>query len=115
MSSPRLSGSVPRDRIDLFGSLYLMKQLLAAGIILATLGGTAFAQYPPPPPLYREVVPVRPGPRYVWQPGHWVWNGYGYAWVRGRYIAVTPAYRRWVHGHWSQGPGGWVWVPAHWR
>ena len=52
-----------------------MKQLLAAGVVLMGLCGTAAAQYPPPPPLYQEVVPAPPGPRWIWQPGHWQWNG----------------------------------------
>ena len=92
-----------------------MKTLLAALIVLIGLAGTVAAQpFPPPPPLYQEVIPGPPGPRYVWQPGHWVWNGYGYAWVRGHYIVVQPHYHQWVHGHWAQGPNGWFWVPGHW-
>ena len=93
-----------------------MKTLFASLVILAGLGGAAMAQpYPPPPPLYQEVIPAPMGPRYIWQPGHWYWNGYGYSWVRGRYIAVRPQYHRWVHGHWAQGPRGWFWVEGHWQ
>lgn len=90
-----------------------MKTLLASLVVLMGLNGVAAAQYPPPPALYHEMVPVRPGPRYVWQPGHWQWNDYHYVWVRGRYLMVEPrhVHRQWVHGHWEYGR----WVHGHWR
>lgn len=95
----------------------MMKKLLATMVVLVGMTGVAAAQYPPPPALYQEVVPVLPSPRHVWQPGHWQWNGYNYIWVRGHYIIVEPRFRHrhWVHGHWEQGPNGWYWVPAGWR
>ena len=94
-----------------------MKHLLLAGVVLLGLAGTAAAQYPPPPAMYHERVPYAPGPRHVWQPGHWQWNGYSYVWVRGHYQVVEPRYRhrQWGHGHWAQGPGGWHWVQPGWR
>ena len=94
----------------------MVKHLLAILAVLVGMTTLATAQpYPPPPALYAEPVPRPPGPRYIWQPGHWQWNGYGYAWVRGRYLVMAPHYHRWVYGHWASGPGGWVWVPAHWE
>lgn len=93
-----------------------MKTLLATMTVLVGLTGVAAAQpYPPPPALYQEMVPRPPGPRYIWEPGHWQWNGYNYVWIRGHYIVVQARYHRWVHGHWAQGPGGWVWVPGGWQ
>jgi hypothetical protein len=36
---------------------------------------------PPPPPV--EVVPLAPGPDFVWVGGAWVWQGNRWAWRRG--------------------------------
>ena len=68
--------------------------------------------YPPVPVPRAEVVPATPGPRYIWRPGHWYWDGRDYVWHRGVYIERRPAYHAWVPGHW--GPRG-RWIPAHWR
>jgi hypothetical protein len=71
--------------------------------------------YPPPPPLQSEAVP-QPPVGQVWEPGHWVWNGSTYVWVRGHYILATAGGAHWVHGHWrwSNAQDQWVWVPGHW-
>src|ERR1700733_2795708 len=41
---------------------------------------------PTPPPVQAEVIPVAPGPAYVWVGGEYAW-----------------------------GAGGWYWAPGHWR
>jgi hypothetical protein len=98
-----------------FAKLFL--GLATAG---GVLGGTeAMAQtypgnYGPVPPRQYEVVPVAPGPGYVWRPGHWFWNGHRYLWIRGAYIIRQPHWHHWVDGHWVRGPGGWVWIDGHW-
>ncbi len=72
---------------------------------------------PPPPPVRVEVLPARPGPTYVWVPGHWAWRGpeRGYVWVAGRYaVPESPGYV-WVPGHWQPRRDGYVWVEGHWR
>ena len=70
---------------------------------------------PPPPPVQVEVIPVAPGPAYVWVPGHWFWRGRGYVWVPGYYaVPAQPGYV-WVAPHWAPRRGGWVWVQGHWR
>ena len=63
-----------------------------------------------------EVVPPPPGARYLWEPGHWHWNGVAYAWIPGHYITRRAHYAHYVPGHWHWAParGGWVWAPAHW-
>jgi hypothetical protein len=35
-----------------------------------------------------EVAPPRPGPDYLWVPGHWAWRGrdLGYVWMPGRWV-----------------------------
>jgi len=94
-------------------------RLLAVGLALSCcLSGPVSAQVPPygpiPPPR-AEVVPPPPGARYIWQPGHWFWNGRAYAWIPGRYIIRQAHYREYVPGHWDRRGPNWVWIPAHWR
>jgi WXXGXW repeat (2 copies) len=67
-------------------------------------------QPPPPPAAQAEVVPVAPGPGYVWVPGHWAWRGprRGYVWIPGVYAVPAEPNYVWVPAHWAQRPGGWV-------
>ncbi|HTW72510.1 MAG TPA: hypothetical protein VME47_21705, partial [Acetobacteraceae bacterium] len=69
-----------------------------------------------PPPPRVEVMPARPGPRYVWEPGHWHWNGVRYVWFGGHYVLRHPGWGHYVPGRWVWHPrwGRWDWVPAHW-
>ncbi|MFB9968708.1 hypothetical protein ACFFMP_00930 [Pseudoroseomonas cervicalis] len=53
--------------------------------------------------------------RYVWQPGHWQWEGRAYEWVAGRWILRPVHGAEWVHGRWVWGNAGWTWLPGHWR
>jgi hypothetical protein len=70
----------------------------------------SLAPNPPPPP---ETETPAPAPTYVWEPGHWSWNGAQYHWQRGRYIAKpTTTY---IPGHWEQRPEGWLWVGGQWN
>jgi hypothetical protein len=90
---------------------------------LVATAGAALAQpvpppsYPPVPPPREELVPPPPGARYVWEPGHWHWNGVQYAWVPGHYILRHARYSHWVPGRWQWAPrqGRWVWQPSHWE
>ncbi len=72
------------------------------------------APYAPIPAPRYEVVP---GPRhgYLWEPGHWHWDGVQYVWIGGRYIVARAEYRRYVPGHWRPRGPGWEWVPSHWE
>src|SRR5207244_4305311 len=47
-----------------------------------------------PPSPQVEVVPVAPGPEYVWVPGYWAWSGGG-VWVGGRWGGGAWASVRW--------------------
>ena len=71
---------------------------------------------PPPAPI-AEVVPAPPGPpeMWVWQRGHWRWNGREYVWQRGRYVERPHRAAQWVPPHWQERAGGWVYVTGHWR
>jgi len=97
-----------------------MRRLLALALVLSATIGSAVAQpppgYAPIPPLRYEAVPPPRGERFLWQPGHWHWDGFRYVWIGGRYVERRPHYHRWVEGHWdwSRGAGRWVWRPGHW-
>jgi quinol-cytochrome oxidoreductase complex cytochrome b subunit len=69
----------------------------------------------PPPPPRREVVPVRPGPRYVWVEGYHRWDGNRYYWQPGAWVLPPARYHRWVPGHWVNSRRGYYWVEGHWR
>ena len=85
---------------------FLLAVGVAHGQIMVGIG-------PPPPP--RVVIPVAPGPRYVWVDGYHRYDGRGYVWVPGRY-AIPPRHRAlWVPGRWEPRRRGYVWVPGYWR
>ncbi len=97
-----------------------MRQLSALALVLSLGIGTAVAQPPPnyapiPSPRY-EVVPPPRGERFVWQPGHWHWNGYRYVWYPGIYVERRPHYRHWAEGRWIWSPryGRYLWSRGHW-
>jgi len=99
-----------------------MKRLtIAVSLVLIGIG-SAWAQPPPPryatvPPPRDEIVPPSRGGRYIWEPGHWHWNGRAYVWIGGRYVPRHPHYAQYVPGRWDWAPGmgRWVWRPAHWE
>ncbi len=74
-----------------------------------------FVAMPPPPPR-QEIIVEAPGPRerFVWDPGHYVWDGAGYRWAPGHWIARREGFV-WVPAHWDHAPGGWRFVDGHWR
>ena len=82
------------------GKLGVVMALGAA--LLGTVGTRASAQivragvYVAAPPVYVQVVPVAPGPEYIWMPQYhrWVLPGWGYAFDRGRRFERYPVYER---------------------
>jgi hypothetical protein len=95
---------------------FAVRTALVTLMLTAGAAGLAQAQYAPVPPPRYEVVPPPPvGPRAVWEPGHWHWNGARYVWIGGRYVAFRPNYHHYVPGHWARRGGGFVWIPAHWN
>ncbi len=73
---------------------------------------------PPPPPVRSEEIPKPPVSEdpLIWQPGHWDWEGSGYAWRQGEWVKRAGHGTEWQDGYWSNqsGSGAWTWVPAHW-
>ncbi len=96
----------------------LKRILLSSAFAMFLAVGAAQGQIvvrigPPPPP--RVIVPVSPGPRYVWVDGYQRWNGRRYVWVPGHYVIPPRRRAMWVRGEWVPRRGGWVWVPGYWR
>jgi hypothetical protein len=88
------------------------------GYVLTDIDGdgdleeVAVSQAPPPPLV--EVVPVAPGPGYLWVGGRWGWVGTRWVWRPGRHVVVRPGYQ-FRPGHWQARPHGWVYVRPHWH
>jgi hypothetical protein len=74
---------------------------------------TMITQSEPPPPLV-EVIPVSPGPDYVWAPGCWSWNGGAWIWIGGGWHYPVRPGHVWIGGHWGGHGRGHVWVSGHW-
>lgn len=68
-----------------------------------------------PPPVRLEVIPVSPGPEYVWTPGYWAWRGGVYVWVGGCYAHRPRPGVVWMGGHWARHGHGYVWMGGHWH
>ena len=74
----------------------LKKALFAATLASAAVGISIPAQaqviVETPMPYGYEVRPPRPDAGYVWQQGHWSWNGYRNVWVAGHWVRAYPDY-----------------------
>lgn len=68
----------------------------------------------PPAPIV-EVLPVCPGPEFVWIPGYWYWNN-NWLWVRGCWVNRPWPNAMWLHGQWINHPyrGGHIWNNGYW-
>jgi hypothetical protein len=98
--------------------LVLLVTLAIAGwssIIVADPQGEPPPSYQPIPEPTPETIPAPPQGAYIWRPGHWIWNGYRYRWIRGAYVLRGPRMHEWVPGAWVMRGGAWVWVQPHWR
>jgi uncharacterized protein YcfJ len=69
----------------------------------------------PPPPPPADYIPPPPDGRSTWQPGYWLWNGYQYQWVAGRYGQRPTPGAVWIPDHWQQYQAGWAFIPGHWQ
>ena len=93
--------------------------LILSMLALAACDGPARIAYNPhPPPPAKLTETVGKGPvssiQLIWQPGHWDWDGNGYVWRAGDYVALEGHGKQWQDGYWSPVDGRWAWVPAHW-
>jgi|SRR5579862_1865549 len=69
------------------------------------------------PPADREETPApQPGPNYIWQPGHWSWDGNDFQWHSGIWAVPPTGYHTWSPGHWQQtGNTNWVYIEGQWQ
>ncbi|MBV8552908.1 MAG: YXWGXW repeat-containing protein [Acidobacteriaceae bacterium] len=88
--------------------------LLGAALAVGSANAQVYVRVAPPPPQ-REVITIRPGPKYVWTGGYYRWNSHAYVWVPGHWVVPPRAGVAWVPGHWVHRTGGWVWVAGYWR
>jgi hypothetical protein len=115
-------------------SLRLARTACVAALLVGIGGGIAAAQAvvverAMPAPIV-EVIPAAPGAGYNWVPGHWVWRGGAWFWVKGHHIrGIVPAMPAavvevvparpspahvWIKGHHAFEGGRWVWHPGIW-
>jgi WXXGXW repeat (2 copies) len=92
-----------------YGNEYAMQQDSGAPQAGAPQG---IQQAPPAIPDYTQ--PPAPGDGYIWTPGYWAWNGYGYAWVQGAWVAAPYVGALWTPGYWGYGYGGYFWNTGYW-
>lgn len=87
---------------------------LAAALLLAGCVGPA--QFPVPPPLPAEIIPLPPVSEaaIIWQPGDWAFAGGSYRYEAGRYVPAAGHGTNWMFGHWAPEGNAVVWVPGHW-
>ena len=69
-----------------------------------------------PPPPRREVIVYRerPARNYVWVKGFYDWQGDGWAWVPGHWLAPPARTVRWISPRYVRVEEGWWYEPAHW-
>jgi hypothetical protein len=75
-------------------------------VIAPTAAPAPQTEVPPPAPA--------PAPSYVWEAGHWAWNGLQYIWQPEKYVEKPTVSATFVSGDWEEHPNGWFWVQGHW-
>ncbi len=85
------------------------------GVVATVPGEVAVAGPPPAAPPYVDVVPVCPGPDFVWIGGIWVWGGSGWVWENGRWDRRPHPGAVWVPHRYEYRNGRHVFVRGGWR
>ena len=86
----------------------------SAGIDIGiNIGGPEIVVRTQPPPERIEVVPMSPGPGFIWIRGHWSWRHERWEWINGHWDRVANPGYSWVPGQWVARGNGWVWVEGH--
>ena len=80
-----------------------------------TSTGTVVVPPTPAPAPQVEVIPVTPGPDYVWTPGYWSWTAGGWIWLGGYWRYPPRPSHVWIGGHWTGHGHSHVWVRGYWH
>ncbi len=89
--------------------------ILTTSILLA--GCTAqVPDYPMPPPLPAETIPLPPvsEEQLIWHPGDWLYVAGSYRYEPGHYEPRGNHGALWTRGHWAGTSGHYVWLPGAW-
>lgn len=80
-----------------------------------TPAANAFSFDSPPNDLVEHMT-ASPGDGYVWQKGHWQWNG-SWVWHGGKWAERPIGYSIYVPGYWklSTHHHRWEWVEPYWK
>lgn len=77
--------------------------------------GAYYIMRAPPAPVV-EVVSTRPGPRYAWIAGYYVYDRGDYLWRPGHWESIPVGYRRWEAARWAHDRRrGYFFVEGRWR
>ncbi|MHA3735762.1 YXWGXW repeat-containing protein [Pseudomonas sp. Eth.TT006] len=104
--------SVLRSLFQWRKSLLLVPMTLAALASAPVFAEQVVIVQQAPPPMRVEVMPG-PRPGYVWDQGHWRWEGRGYVWLPGHWQPVRYG-AHWKPGHWQARGPNWYWIEGHW-
>lgn len=67
---------------------------------------------PPSLPVYEQ--PPVPGPGYIWTPGYWALNAWGFYWVPGAWLLAPYTGALWTPGYWGYVDGLYRWHAGYW-
>src|SRR5437867_3511023 len=98
----------------------MIKRVLVAAAIAASFGSMAapataaevFVRVAPPPPRTEVVPPPRQG--WIWEPGHWEWNGHRHVWRHGVWVRERRGWR-YHEPAWVEHDGRWRFERGRWE
>ena len=93
-------------------TLFALMFASACGAISVPAQAQVYVQVAPPPDRH-EVVPSHTRRGYVWEPGHWRWNGRRHVWVAGHWERARPGYVH-VAPRWVERDGRWEYHSRRW-
>jgi len=75
-----------------------------------------YVQTPPPNEIIETQIPPPDNSGFwVWQRGHWRWNGFRYFWSAGHWVRRPANYNAWIAPHWEARGNGWIFFEGRWQ
>src|SRR5258707_228360 len=68
----------------------------------------------PPPPFMVEVTPPQPREGFIYEPGHYSWDGSRYVWIDAQYVRQREGHI-YTPSVVEQRGGKWIYAPGHWE